>query len=423
MELRRYLRVLRRHWRLAVLAFLVTGDTTLVLVLQQPDVYHATGTALIRPRMAGTDSDAIDASDLLVRGVTIAETYATVARGDMIRDRADASLDPRIDPSGVIVGAEVVTDTNILSISARGTDPEAVHAVSEAVLDATITYARSLNDAYLLSPLDEPTLPTSPVGPNKGLTIAIGVIFGMLLALVLALFAEYLSGGLDGDDPLTDPRTGLHNEGYLRRRLGEEMSRADRTGRGFVLVAFRVTMRHTGDGEPWRTPADRDLRRIGELLQLTVPEEVVLAHLGNGEFGAILLDIDRPVADRMVAHWEGGLLAVLYALGDGADAVPHLTKGLCSYRDHRFVGDREAKLTAQSLSDRGSSTHEAATAIEVHHAAPDQTGNGSRPAAEAEDTSDHGTVPRARSALGSQPGGDRGPEASRRKRRAAKQKR
>jgi capsular polysaccharide biosynthesis protein/GGDEF domain-containing protein len=422
-ELRRYLRVLRRHWRLAVIAFLVTGDTTLVLVLQQPDVYHATGTALIRPRMAGTDSDAIDASDLLVRGVTIAETYATVARGDMIRDRADASLDPRIDPSGVIVGAEVVTDTNILSISARGTDPEAVHAVSEAVLDATITYARSLNDAYLLSPLDEPTLPTSPVGPNKGLTIAIGVIFGMLLALVLALFAEYLSGGLDGDDPLTDPRTGLHNEGYLRRRVGEEMSRADRSGRGVVLVGFRVTMRHTGDGEPWRTPADRDLRRIGELLQLTVPEEVVLAHLGNGEFGAILLDIDGPVADRMVAHWEGGLLAVLYALGDRADAVPHLTKGLCAYRDQRFVGDREAKLTAQSLSDHGSSTHEAATAIEVHHAAPDQTGNGSRPAAEAEDTSDHGTVPRARSALGSQPGGDRGPEASRRKRRAARQKR
>ncbi len=422
MELRRYLRVLRRHWRLAVIAFLVTGDTTLVLVLRQPEVYEATGTALIRPRLPGTDSDAIDASDLLVRGVKIAETYATVARSDMIRDRADARLDPRIDTSGVIVGAEVVTDTNILSISARGTDPEAVRAVSEAVLDATIAYARSLNEAYLLSPLDEPTLPKSPVGPNKGLTIAIGVIFGMLLALVLALFAEYLSGDRDGDDPLTDPRTGLHNEGYLRRRLGEEMSRADRTGRAFVLAAFRVTMRHSVDGERWRTPGDRDLRRIGELLQLTVPEEVVLAHLGNGEFGAILL-VDLPVADRMVARWEGGLLAVLNALGDGADAIPHLTKGLCAYRDQRFVGDREAKLTAQSLSDRGSSPHEATTAIEVHPAAPDQSGNGARPAAEAEDSSDHGTVLHAKSAPGPEPGGDRGPVAPRGKRRAAKRKR
>jgi hypothetical protein len=176
------------------------------------------------------------------------------------------------------------------------------------------------------------------------------------------------------------------------------MSRADRTGRAFVLAAFRVTMRHTVDGDPWRSPEDRDLRRIGELLQLTVPEEVVLAHLGNGEFGAILLDIDGPVADRMVARWEGGLLAVLYALGDGADAVPHLTKGLCAYRDQRFVGDREAKLTAQSLSDRESSTHEATTAIEVYPPAPDRPDNGSRRAAEAEDSSDHGTVLHAKSA-------------------------
>jgi hypothetical protein len=133
--------------------------------------------------------------------------------------------------------------------------------------------------------------------------------------------------------------------------------------------------------------------------------------------------MDGPVADRMVARWEGGLLAVLYALGDGADAIPHLTKGLCQYRDQRFVGDREAKLTAQSLSPRGSSTHEATTAIEVHPAAPDQTGNGSRPSAEAEDSSDHETVLHAKSAPGPNPGGDRGRVASRGKRRAAQRKR
>jgi capsular polysaccharide biosynthesis protein/GGDEF domain-containing protein len=399
MELRRYLRVLRRHWRLAVIAFLVTSDTTLVLALREPTVYEATGTALIRPRLPGTNSEAIDASDLLVRGVKIAETYASVARSDMVRARAEASLDPWIDPSGVTVGAEVVTDTNILSISARGTRPEPVHAMSEAVLDATIAYAGSLNEPFLLSPLDEPT-PPSPVGPNKALTIAIGVILGMLLAVVLALFAEYLNGGLDPDGPLADPRTGVHNEWYLRKRLREEMSRADRTGRAFVLAALRVTMRHTGDGEPWRAPRDRDLRRIGELLQLTVPQDVVLAHLGSGEFGAILLDIDGPMADRMLARWEEGLLAVLYALGDGVGAVPHVTTSLCRYRDQRFVGDREARLTALSLSDRGSAIHEEETAIQVRPPASHRPGKGSGPVAEAEDSSDHGTGPHARSAPG-----------------------
>jgi hypothetical protein len=89
---------------------------------------------------------------------------------------------------------------------------------------------------------------------------------------------------------------------------------------------------------------------------------------------------------------------VLYAPGEGADAIPHLTEGLCQYRDQRFIGDREAKLTAQGLSDRGSSTREATTAIEVRPAAADRTGDGPHPTAEGEDSSDHGTVLRARSA-------------------------
>jgi hypothetical protein len=133
------------------------------------------------------------------------------------------------------------------------------------------------------------------------------------------------------------------------------------------------------------------------LLRLTVPEDVVLAHLGSGEFGAILLDIDGPMTDRMLARWEEGLLAVLSALGDRAGAVPHVTRSLCRYRDQRFVGDREARLTALSLSDRASSTGEE-TAIQPSPRARDRTSNGSRSRAEAEDPSDHGRLPHARSA-------------------------
>jgi capsular polysaccharide biosynthesis protein/GGDEF domain-containing protein len=399
-ELRRYLRVLRRHWGLALITFLVTADTTLLLTLRQPTTYEATGTALIRPRLPGTDSEAIDASDLLVQGVKIAETYATMARSDMIRERAEAGLDPGIDPSGVVIGADVMTDTNILSVNARGTDPEAVQAMSEAALDETVAYARALNDVFLLSPLDEPT-PARPVGPNKAITISIGAIFGILLAVVLAFLAEYLKGGLDPNGPLIDPKTGLHNEWYLRKRLREEMRRADRTRRAFVLAALHVTMRHPGDGEPWRAPRDHDLRAIGELLQLTVPEDVVLAHLGSGEFGAILLDMDGPAADGTVTRWEEGIRAVLAPLGDRAGTVPNVARSLCRYHDKRFVGDREARLTALSLSERGASTDERTTAIVTHPSASDRTGNGSRHVADVEARPEQGTAaPHARSATG-----------------------
>jgi len=350
-ELRRYLRVISLHRRLAALAFLVTSALTVVLVFLQPPVYQSTGTSLIHPRVRD-QGDAIDASDLLIRGVKIGETYATVARSSMIRDRAEATLDPGLKVSGITVAAEVVTDTNILSISTRGNDPVAAQALSTAVMDATVDYSISLNDAYVISPLDPPEVADSPVGPNKGLTIAIGVISALLLAVVAALFAEYLRGGLERRRSAEDDRTGLLNEGFLSRRLWEEISRADRTGRTFALASFRVGLRRSGDDDDgWRPPGDPDLRKIGELFPLTAAPEVVIAHLGEGEFGAILPDMDGPAAYRMLARWEAGISAVLE--GRVPEAIdPRFAEGVCLYRNEAFDGDREAVRLARQLTDR-----------------------------------------------------------------------
>jgi capsular polysaccharide biosynthesis protein/GGDEF domain-containing protein len=420
-ELKRYLRVISRRRWVAAIAFLVTSLTTFVLVIRQPPVYEASGTVLLHPRLPGTEGDAIDAFDLLIRGVKVAETYATVARSELIRERAEARLDPGIDPSGVTVGAAVLTDTNILSISARGRDPAAAQALSDAVIDATVAYAQGLDDAYVLSPLDEPKLPANPVGPKRGLTIAIGIVFGMVLAVVLALFAEYLGAGTIGDSSVTDPRTGLYNEGYLRKRLREEMSRADRTGRAFSVVAFRVTMRHRVDGEPWRAPATRDLRRIGELLRLTLRDEAVLAHLGDGEFGALLPETGRAAADGLLARWETGVIAVLDGHDEGANAVPHLTRGVCQYRDRRFVGDREALLAVERMSDR-ETTGEARSAAGSGAAATEEPPNGSGPAANGPASPIEGSTP-APASLDPQQVGFRRPGASKGKSRAANRKR
>ncbi|HUF58995.1 MAG TPA: hypothetical protein VMR89_05870 [Actinomycetota bacterium] len=362
MELRRYLRVISLHRRLAALAFLVTGAATFVLVFLQPPVYESTGTSLIHPRVRD-QGDAIDASDLLIRGVKIGETYATVARSRMIRDRAEATLDPDLKVSGITVVAEVVTDTNILSISTRGNDPVAAQALSTAVMDATMDYSISLDDAYVISPLDPPEVADSPVGPNKGLTIAIGLISASLLAVLAALFAEYLRGGLERRRSAEDDRTGLLNEGFLSKRLWEEISRADRTGRTFALASFRVGLRRSGDDDDgWRPPGDHDLRKIGELFPLTATPEVVIAHLGEGEFGAILPDMDGPAAYRMLARWEAGIGAVLEGrVPEATD--PRFAEGVCLYRNQAFDGDREAVRLARQLTDR-----EVATVVRGPHA-------------------------------------------------------
>jgi capsular polysaccharide biosynthesis protein len=387
MELKRYLRLVRRHPAVAVVAFLVTSALTMFLVSRQEPTWEATGTAMIKPSMQGTDPDVEDrrneANDILIRGVKIAETYATVARSELIRDLAERSVPSAIDVSGVSVDAEVVTDTNVLSFTAQGPDPEAAVALGQAVMDATIAHVRELNDAYVMLPLDPAEAGSDPVGPNKGLTIAIGAILGIVLAVVLALFAEYLSGTTEDtdDDVAVDERTGLHTTRYLRTRLREETSRADRTDGAFSLASFGVAVRA---GAGWRTLSDRELRKIGELLPMAVPSDVVLAHLGEGEFATLLPETDREGAERLLERWERIVGAVLEGFIADADAIPGFSHSVARYRDGVFDGDREAVRIARKMVGHSTPTVvRGQTSIASAHPVPrtrsePHGGNGSR---------------------------------------------
>lgn len=191
MELRRYLEVSRRWWWAVALAFLVTTAVTVSSVAFQGSTYESSATFVVRPRPIDGSQDA-RAFDALIRGVTINTTYATIARSRLIRDRAEAQLDPAAREDDMSVGAKVLTDTNVMSLSVRGPDADHVLALANAIGAETVEYVNGLSEVYVLQPLDEPTRPGSPVPNNKMLTISIGIVLGLALGVGLAMLVEYL---------------------------------------------------------------------------------------------------------------------------------------------------------------------------------------------------------------------------------------
>jgi capsular polysaccharide biosynthesis protein len=345
-ELKAYLHILRARWWVIVATVAVAGLGAAALVMPRPSIYESAGTMLIRP-IAGSESDAIDASDLLIRGVKIGSTYATVARSDLIRKRAEAVVDPSVDTSGVDVEAELVTDTNIVEITVRGTDPDAAQALAVAIQEEMAAYVASVDDTYALVPLDEPKLPKRPVAPNKILTIAIGMVLGLFAGLGLVLMEQYVRGpGESGVAHVIDPRTGLHNELYLRERLRQETERARRTGHGFSLVTMRAAIAGSEDGVVVSAPSRRDLRRIGEALKASTLPEAVLAYLGGSTFAAILPDVPSEEAEELRQEWESAAAASFGRIGEGPVSRLHVSTAACHYRDGRFTGDREALRVA-----------------------------------------------------------------------------
>jgi tyrosine-protein kinase len=193
-EVRRYLEVARRWWWLVALALLATAVVTVSSVVSQTPTYQSSATFLVRPRSDDASEDA-RAFDALIRGVTINTTYASIARSELIRDRAEERMDPEARADDMSVSAKVLTDTNIVSLNVKGPDPDHVLALTKAISAEAVEYVNGLSDVYVLQPLDEPTRAESPMATNRTLTISIGVVLGLALGIGLALLVEYMRKG------------------------------------------------------------------------------------------------------------------------------------------------------------------------------------------------------------------------------------
>jgi len=357
MEMRRYVAILRRWWWLALPAFLVTTGLSLILVLSQPPVYESGATFVVAPRSLDPD-EAVNAFDTLIRGAQITSTYATIARSDLILTRAEDRLAGSTPASNISVGSEVQTGTNVLEISIQGPDPDSAFDFAVAVAAETVDYVDGLSNAYALEPLDSPRLPRLPVGPRKNMTIALGVLFGLVLGGALALFAEYLNPGERVEDRAKENRASgspLHNERSFRSRVRREVTRSKRTGHPFSFGVVKFATRNGGNGKARGIHLGDDPEPIAEALRPTLRRDDALAWLGEGTFAVLLPETPVAEAGMLLSAWR----ATVTELPDGelrGSGALDVSTGVCEYRDSAFVGDRETTLVAGALAGTDQAT-------------------------------------------------------------------
>ncbi|MFP3914998.1 MAG: hypothetical protein ACLFWM_08995 [Actinomycetota bacterium] len=300
MDLSRYWSVVRDQWIFFVVGILLTASLATLVAVRQPDVYEATGTFVVRPRMVERE-EVVRAIDTLNRSVEIGATYAFIARSDLIEDRAEETLGENY--SGLSVQAELVPGTNVIEISVRGGDPDAVGSLARAVGDETVAYVADLEDAFELVQLDAADDPNNPVGPQRPLTIGLGVFFGVgvgsLMALLAQLAREWQERPVGANR--TDSYTGVYSEEYFNARFRQEVIRAKRRGQAFSLGLMRFVVDHRTH-EP--VPSQTVLRQVGLVLQGKLGDDDILAYLGDGVFGIMLMGYDAGRAEWQLKQWQ-----------------------------------------------------------------------------------------------------------------------
>lgn len=199
LELRDYLRVLYTYWRgIAAITLAVTLLAFGWTFLQKP-VYEAESSGHVMATGAEDLNAALAADDLSKSKTT---TYQSIATTRPVAQAVIDELGLSETPDQLIenITVEAPLDTSELRITASAGDPAEARNLADAWVTALAAQVEQMETAgtddaeaaVRLVPLAEAALPTSPASPNIKLSLAIGVVLGLMLGLAYALIRNHL---------------------------------------------------------------------------------------------------------------------------------------------------------------------------------------------------------------------------------------
>ena len=206
MELRDYLRIMRRRWTLIVSCVVVAVAVAAGVTFNMTPQYAST-TGLFVSTTPSSSSEAYQGSLFSAQRIT---SYADLATGQELSRRVIAELDLDLTPAELSekIEASVVPETVNMDVTVTDSDPATAQELSQTVAEQLLVFVDELetppgraNAPIKLSVVDAAPLPISPVSPQPLRNLGLAAVLGLLLGLGLAVLRELLDTSVkSGDD-------------------------------------------------------------------------------------------------------------------------------------------------------------------------------------------------------------------------------
>lgn len=247
MELRDYLRGIRRHVLAIVIMTALGVGVAYAWTLVQTPVYEASADGIIQAR------DVVDGAGSLT-GDTMArqkvQTYLEMASWEKTADAAIDQLGLQISADQAVGRITVVNpvDTAILRITAQGSSPEDALALAEAWIQGLSTVIDEFEaDSTGTAPLNitvasVAALPTAPVFPDLFTSLMVGGVLGLGFGIAFALIRTVSDRRIRSADEV-EARTSLPVVGAIpvtdalgnEKRLFDSSAASTSKGGGFAV--------------------------------------------------------------------------------------------------------------------------------------------------------------------------------------------
>ena len=198
MELKDYIRVIRKRWQIIVAVTLVVLAGAALATALSPKVYEATTRLFVSTSGSSDSSALLSGSNFTQQRV---KSYADVITTPNVLDPVIKELQLKTTAAklGNQITATVPLDTVLIEVAVQDTNPRVAAEVADAVgrqFTSTVADLESVNKGQSspvkVTVVSAPTVPIAPISPKPVRNLALGVVLGLLLGLGLALLRDLL---------------------------------------------------------------------------------------------------------------------------------------------------------------------------------------------------------------------------------------
>ena len=196
MDLKQYLRVLRRRWWVIALCTVALVGVAAAAAWTQTPKYAAHEQLFVSTKSGG-DATATYNGGLFAQGRV--KSYADIVSSDVVVSavRQQLGLTESVTDLQKKITASAPQDTVVVDVTVTDSDPARARDIAAAVgtqftrlADQLETSPGSKLSAVKVTVVQPATLPTSPVSPDKSLYLALGLLIGLALGIgVVVLWA------------------------------------------------------------------------------------------------------------------------------------------------------------------------------------------------------------------------------------------